>query len=161
MEKDIEDELWELALNTPSKHYYMHITDTKTGIVSTVDQSLDTHIPGTPEMMDRLVKVAGNVWNYFMVQVDFDKIMCDNSIEKPTFKNAAEEEMFKTRLSYMHFFKGKPDIKELTLNDFKITFEGTSGLTAYVLMLRFFESFIMMLDRQGKIKWGTQTERTG
>jgi len=160
MTKSIDDELWELALTTPAKHYFMHITDTKTGIKATIDQSLDAHIPGTPEMMDRLIKVAGNVWNYFMVQVDFDKVMADNNIEKPIFKNHAEEEMFKTRLSYMHFFKGKPDITELVLNDFKINFENVSGLTAYVLMLRFFESFIMMLDKQGKIKWGTQTGRT-
>jgi hypothetical protein len=60
----IEDELMEEALNGPSKYYTMTITDTKTGRVYTVDQTLDSNINGEIEDLNRIINAIATGRDY-------------------------------------------------------------------------------------------------
>lgn len=52
---DYEKELWDLALNTPMKHYWIYISNKELGIDFKVDQSLDSHITGSQLAMKQLL----------------------------------------------------------------------------------------------------------
>lgn len=62
---DIEEELWDLALNTPSKHYWIYISNEELGINFKVDQSLDSHITGSQVAMKQLLDMMWGAREYF------------------------------------------------------------------------------------------------
>jgi hypothetical protein len=54
---NVEDELWDLALNTPSKYYRMHVTDTVSGASFVTDQTLDSKVNLGTERMKALINL--------------------------------------------------------------------------------------------------------
>ncbi len=62
---EFENELWDLAINSPAKHYWIYITDEKRGIGFKVDQSLDSHITGNNHSMKELIDMMIGAREYF------------------------------------------------------------------------------------------------
>lgn len=79
-EKNIEDELWELAHDTPAKHYKMYIIDEITGIMNVTDQTMDCRLVGPPEVMERVITSLVNIVDVFSTK-SYLELFGDRNIE--------------------------------------------------------------------------------
>lgn len=87
---NIEDELWDLALNTPSKYYRMFITDTVSGISFVTDQTLDSKVSLGTERMDALINLFNDALAAFegkpYKEVFGDAILREVKLDEFVFK---------------------------------------------------------------------------
>lgn len=80
---NVEDELCDLAYNTPSKHYNIYIKNEKLGINFMVDQSLDSHIEGSPDSMKQLLDMMWRARIHFKNN-SYKSIFGDKEVEHLT-----------------------------------------------------------------------------